>query len=69
MGEDQQPNNENKGGRPPVPDEEKIAKNRVTIYLNDAELEELIALAKHNTMSKGRFVKWAAFKFIRGESK
>lgn len=66
MGEEQQTN---KGGRPSIPDEDKIAKNRVTIYLNDAELEELQTLAKRNTMTKGRFVKWAAFKFIRGETK
>ena len=55
-----------KGGRPTLSPEEKTSKNRLTIYLTDAELLTLETAAIELGMKPQSFMKMAAFKFIKG---
>ena len=51
----------NKGGRPPLPDDER-RNHRVEFWLNDAEFADLIYLCEQSGMSKGELVRSLIFK-------
>lgn len=51
----------NKGGRPPLPDDER-RNHRVEFWLNDAEFANLSCLCEQSGMTKGELVRSLIFK-------
>lgn len=58
-----------KGGRPPLEPDQKVSKNRLTVYLTDAELEQITNAATEIGMKAQSFVKMTAFKYIKADPK
>ena len=54
-----------KGGRPPLSPEQKKSKNRITIYMTDAELEEVTESAENEGLNAQAFMKMITLRHIR----